>query len=79
MAQVVNPAGLLLGHGTYIFTGEGDPNSSTAELLTSQNDNGDSVSLGSKFIDRLTGAHYVKTGAISASAPSGTWSTVTVS
>ncbi len=30
MPQVISPSGILLGNGTYVFTGEGDPNANPA-------------------------------------------------
>lgn len=76
MSQVIIPGGILLGNGVYIFQGAGDPNSRTDELLTSVNGATDSVSLGSLYIDRSAPALYQKTGAISVSAPAGTWTQI---
>ncbi len=74
MSQVVIPSGHLLGHGVYRFEGEGDPNSRSDRLLTSISREGnDSVSLGSLYLERATGALYNKTGRISVASPTGTW------
>lgn len=72
-------SGLLLGGGCYLLHAEGDPNERTDRLLTGvRKSSGDSISLGSLFIDTGSGTVYVKIGVISVSAPSGVWDAVLV-
>jgi hypothetical protein len=82
MSQIVIPDGMKIGTaGFYLFAppSGGNPNQMTSGLLVSTSVKGvDSVALGSLFVDVTTGKHWVKTGAISSSAPSGTWTAVTV-
>lgn len=72
-------SGLLLGGGCYVLHAEGDPNERTDKLLTAvRKGNGDSLSLGTLFIDTAGGVVYVKTAAIDPDHPSGLWQVIQV-
>ncbi len=82
MSQVIIPDGVKIGaSGIYIFAppNGGDPNAFARGLLVQRSVTGhDSVALGSTFVDVVTGAHWVKTGAIDADHPSGTWTQMAI-
>jgi hypothetical protein len=86
MSQVIVPDGMKIGaSGFYIFCPPNpiNPNLDTGatpgDLLTMTSVTGqDSVSLGSFYINTTSGQVWIKTGAISVSAPSGTWTQLNV-
>ncbi len=76
MPQVIIPDGIQIGSsGFFIFAPPkgGNPNNLTTGLLTSTGSAGDTVALGSLFVDTATGTIYAKTASITVAAPSGTW------